>query len=229
VEREGAEGRAKRRHPFAGDRISIVHERRHDLGEGGREPGDGSVRAVLQGLEDQGFVPDEEIEPVETVGLDRRPRRVRDLHAHEVGRGLPQAFHERHRDRVAGARRELVDVEGQPPARLSSRTQVLEQRGVVQREVRRRDHRDGVGADLLGVGGQRHGVGGRLSAGVHRDREPLGPGPDEALRDSTAFVDREQHALARRPAHERPVNTAIGQEADERADRLLVRLAPAVT
>ena len=49
------------------------------------------------------------------------------------------------------------------------------------------------------------------------------PGRDEALGDVAAFVHREQHTLARGPAHERPVNASVGEEADERADRLFVR------
>ena len=82
---------------------------------------------------------------------------------------------------------------------------------------------------LQGVRGERHRVLRRLRAGVHRDGEPLGRGGDERAVDLHAFLDPEEHALARRAADERAVEAPLGEEPRERTDRLEVEPDPALT
>ena len=89
---------------------------------------------------------DEDVEPLEEVRLEPLPRAVRDLHPDEVRRALAQPLDHRQRDRVAAPRLELVEVERQRRAGARGRLEVREQLGLVEREVRRRDHGDGVGA-----------------------------------------------------------------------------------
>ena len=80
-------------------------------------------------------------------------------------------------DRVAARDRELVDVERERRAGAGGGGEVLELRSLVEREVRRRDHRDRVGAGLGGVGGECDRVGGRLRAGVDGDLETAAARP----------------------------------------------------
>ena len=117
---------------------------------------------------------DEDVEPVEEIRLDALPRRVGDLHPGEVVAPLAQPLEHLERHGVAAARGELVDVERQRRARGRGRLEVDVQLLGVEREVRRRDHGDRVGADLGGVLGELDGVGGRLRAAVHGDLEPSG-------------------------------------------------------
>ncbi len=228
VERDRAEERSQGRHVVAGGRVAIVHERGHDLGERGREARDRAVGAVLERLEHQRLRPDEQVEPLERVGFDRAPGRVRHLEAREVRRGLAEAFDHRHRDRVAGPARELVDVERQRSARLGRRAQVLEQRGFVEREVGRRDHGHRVGPDLLRVRRERDRVRRRLGSRVDRDLEAVGASLDEAFGDADAFGGREQDPLAGRAADERAVDAAVREEPREGTDGALVQVAAPV-
>ena len=89
---------------------------------------------------------DEHVQPLEEVRRDLLPGRVRDLQAGEVRRPLAQPLDHRKRDRVPAARLELVEVERHRRAGRRSRAEVLEQLLLVEREVRRRDHRDRVGS-----------------------------------------------------------------------------------
>ena len=76
--------------------------------------------------------------------------------------------------------------------------------------------------------GERHGVGGRLRARVHRDLEPVRARRDEELRRARRSATESLIAFAGRPAREEAVHAALGQERDERRERLLVEPAPAV-
>ncbi len=71
---------------------------------------------------------------------------------------------------------------------------------VVEREVRRRDHGHAIGVDLRGMGGDRHGVGGGLRAGVH-DQHPR-QRVTEGCGHPAAFVEGQKHAFAGRATHE---------------------------
>ena len=86
------------------------------------------------------------------------------------------------RHRVAARARELVDVERQRRARACSGGEVLEQLGLVQREVGRRDHRDRVGTLLCRVSRERDRVRRRLRAAVNRDLKPPARRPRERAR-----------------------------------------------
>ena len=105
---------------------------------------------------------------------------------------------------------------------------MLELRRVVEREIGRRDHRDRVGADLGGVGGQRDGVSGRLGAGVDGDLEATGGGLEEELGRALPFSDREQDPLAVRAEREQAVQPAGGEEVGDRAEAVLVEGRTAV-
>ena len=74
---------------------------------------------------------------------------------------------------------------------------MLEQRTLVELEVRRRDHRDGVGARLRCVRRERDRVGGRLCAAVSGDLQSPGRGRDEGL-DRTAAARRGRRGCPRR-------------------------------
>ena len=105
---------------------------------------------------------------------------------------------------------------------------MVEDGGRVEREVGQGDHRHGIGADLLRVRRELDGIGRGLRAGVHRDQEPVRAGLEETFGRASAFVDREGHALAGRSAGGEAVGAAAREEADERAERLLVQAPPAV-
>ena len=106
------------------------------------------------------------------------------------------------RDRVAARARELVDVERQRRARRCGSREVRELGGLVEREVRRPDHRDG-GRACRRRRRQRARPcprsSGRRSA---RDVEPARGGLDEEPQAALALLDREQHPLAVRPEGE---------------------------
>ncbi len=132
------------------------------------------------------------------------------------------------RDCVAARDRELVDVERERRAGAGRGGEVLEQRRVVELEVRRRDHRDRVGAGRGRVLGERDRVGGRLRAAVDGDLEPVPRGLDVELGDAPALGEREQDPLAVRPQREQPVEPAGGEEVDDRPDPVLVDCGAAV-
>ena len=90
---------------------------------------------------------------------------------------------------------------------------------VVEAEVRRRDHGDGVGAVLGRPSGERDRVVRRLRAGVYRDLDPPGRRVDEGSRDLDPVCRREQHALAGRPEREQPVDAVLDEKLDVRPDR----------
>ena len=77
----------------------------------------------------------------------------------------------------------------------------------VEREVRRRDHRDPGRARLCRMRGQRARLGGGLRAAMHDDPQRAGC---------------EQDPLAGRAEHQQPVEPAGGVEVQERRDRILV-------
>ena len=174
---------------------------------------------------DQRLGADEDVEPVEEVGRERIPRAVGDLHPGDVVRLLAQAGQHRLVERVAGRRRELVDVERQRGARAGRGQQVGLLRLRVELEVRRPDHRDRVGARLRGVRRERHRVGGRLGAAVRGDESPPRDALEPELEPALPLVDREQHRLAVRPEREDAVEAGADEEVGVRAERVLVEAA----
>src|SRR5688572_20783426 len=95
---------------------------------------------------------------------------------------------------------------------------MVEELARAEREVRRRDDRDGVRADLQGVAGGRDRVPRRLRSRVDRDLEAIGPGGEEGLGDVLAFVDREEDTFARGAAGEEAVDAPVREEPNERCD-----------
>ena len=65
---------------------------------------------------------------------------------------------------------------------------MLQQRPLVELEVRRPDHRDGVGTGLGGVRSQRDGVARRLRATVRGDEQPASRRRDVELDDAPALL-----------------------------------------
>ena len=154
--------------------------------------------------------------------LELLPRAVGDLHPGEVRGALAEPLDDGGRDCVAARDRELVDVERERRAGGGSGGEVLELRALVEREVRRGDHGDRVGAGLGGVGGERSGVGGRLRAGVDGDLQAPGARLEEELDRALPLRDREQDSLAVRPEREQPVEPAGVQEVGDRPESVLV-------
>src|SRR5205823_5802177 len=109
-----------------------------DLGrERRREAGDHADRTRPYPLPDQGLRPDEDVQALDQIRLEALPGAIRDLEAGEVRRLFPQAVEHDDRHRVPAPRRELVDVERQRLARLRRRSEVLQQRALIEREGRR--------------------------------------------------------------------------------------------
>ena len=207
-------------------RVGIAHGSRDQLGERRAERRHGSRGAGGKPLRDQCLRADEDVQAFEQIRSESLPGGVRHLQAAEVGRCRPQLLEHRERDRVAAPSRELVDVERRRPARPRRGSEVREQLRLVEREVRRGHHRDGVGADVGCVRRKLDRVPGRLRAAVHRHLEPAVGGLDEELRRAQPLLDWKQEALAGRAEREQPVDPAGVQEVDVWRDRSLVeRLA----
>ena len=193
-----------------------------DLGEGGGERGDGAGGTDLERAADERLVADEDIEALEQISLELLPRAVRDLHPGEVRGPLAEALDDGGRDCVAARDRELVDVEGERRAGGGGSGEVLELRGLVEREVRRGDHGDRVRTRLGGVGGEDNGVGGRLRPGVDCDLEAPGARLEKELDRPLPLRDREQDPLAVRPEGEQAVEAAGVEEVRDGAESVLV-------
>ena len=99
---------------------------------------------------------------------------------------------------------------------------MLEQRALVEREVRRPDHRDRVGARLGGVRREGDGVRGRLGAAVGGYLQASRGGRDEGLEHPPPLVDAEEDPLAGRPQGEQAVEPGVGEELDVRRNGFLV-------
>jgi hypothetical protein len=167
-------------------------------------------------------VPDEDVQTLDQVRLELLPGPIGDLHAGEVGRPVAEPLDHGRRHGVPAGDRELVDVEGQRRARRRGGHEVPELGRLVEREVRRRDHSDRVGADLGRVSGENDRVGRRLRAGVDRDLQPPRRRLDEQLGCALALGDREQDPLAVRPQRKQPVEPSRREEVGDRAETFLV-------
>src|SRR5439155_12408668 len=141
----------------------------------------------------------------------------------EVRRAVAQTPYDADRNRVAASRGELVDVERHRLARLRRGLEVRKQRPVVEREVRRADHRDGIGAEIGGMSSELDGLACRLGAAVDGDRELLRPSRQEELRGAAALRGAEQDSLPSRTEREQPVETAGLEERDERVEGVFVQ------
>ncbi len=226
MERELLQRRAQALHVRSGH---PPHGRCHLGRKGGREPRNRTGGASREPTRDQALRADEDVEPLEQVRLEALPRLVRDLEPSEVRRRLTQPLDHADRHRVPAAGRELVHVERHRGAGSSSGREMREQRLVVEGEVRRGDHRDGVGAEPSGVLGQRNRVARRLRATVNGDREAVGAPGDEQLRGPPPLLAREQNPLPRCAQGEDPVEPAGDQKRHEWRERVLVQRVSAVT
>ena len=115
---------------------------------------------------DERLAADEHRQPEIEVRLDALEGRLADLEAGQVVDRRGDASDDLDRQRIAGSRGEGVAVERQRRAGAGRGHEVRGQRIGVEREVRRRDDRDRIGADLGGVGRQRDRVGRGLGAGM---------------------------------------------------------------
>ena len=140
----------------------------------------------------------------------------------EVRHPLAQLEQHRHRDCVAAGALELVDVERERRARARRRLEVIEQRALVELEVRRPDHRDGVDARLSRMRREHDRVGGRLGAAVCSDLQAAPRGGQEELDRPLSLLDAEQEPFAGRPEREQAVEPARREKVDVRAERRLV-------
>ena len=135
-------------------------------------------------------------------------------------------MHHLERDGVAARALELVDVEGQRCAGSGRGDKVVEQRPLVELEVRRPDHRDRSGSRLGRVRRERDGVRGRLGAAMRGDLEPSGGGRDEELERSHALLRPKQQPLPGRAESEQPVEPTCGEEVDVGPEGVLVEPLP---
>ncbi len=174
----------------------------------------------------RGSEPDEDGQVQLEVGNDLLERRLADLQAGQVVRALADAPDHVDGDRVSAARGEGIDEEGERRARGGGGYQVLGQRRRVEREVRRRDHRHCVSADLRGVGRQVDGVGGGLRASVDDEHAPDRRPKDDC--GALALVQGEEDPLAGRAAGECAVRSVVLAEADHWPYRGLVEAAAAL-
>ena len=153
-------------------------------------------------------------------GSTVRERRLADLQPGEVLGRVADPCDDLERHRVAAPRGERVDVERERRAGLGGGQEVGRQRIGIEREVGRRDDRDGIGRDLAGVRGEHHRLGGRLRPAVDDQ-----PAPNRGAKDDRRplpFVGAEQDPLAGGAAGEDSVGAALLEEADHRPDRGLV-------
>ena len=147
---------------------------------------------------------------------------VRDLQPGEVRSLVPDALDRGDRQGVAGARAELVEVEGQRCARRSRSDEVAHERLLVERVVRRPDHGHRIRPGFCGVlrqanrvrRGLRTAVDGHLNA--TRDRI------EEEPRHSSPLLEGQQDALPRGAERENPVQPARDEEVRVGAERVLV-------
>ena len=147
VERERLQRRAQRADARARSRASDrARARRRRRGSSPARPETAPVAPLREALRDQRLGPDEDVEPFDQVRLEPLPRRVGHLQSGEVRRFVAQSARARRaarRSRCAPRtrrRRTASERTPAPPPR-SARELVG-----VEREIRRRDHGDGVGA-----------------------------------------------------------------------------------
>src|SRR5581483_3424346 len=200
----------------------LPHRLGDDLRKCGRERGDRANRAALDPAPDQRLRPDEDVEPLDQVRREALERRVRDLQPGEIRHLLAQTIDHLDRHGVPARARELVYVERSRRARPRCGGEMREQRALVQREVRRRDHGDAVGADRGCVLREGDRVRRRLGAAVDRDLEASRARVAEELCRAAPFGRGQQDPLARRTKREDAVEAAAREEVDERRKRLLV-------
>ena len=106
--------------------------------------------------------------------------------------------------------------------------EVGEQRPVVERKVRRGDHGHSGHAQTGRVLGERHRVGRRLGATVHRHLELSRRRSHEELGDPLPLSNGEQDALARRAEREQPVQPRPIRKSTSGANARLVELSATV-
>jgi methylglutaconyl-CoA hydratase len=185
--------------------VGIAHRGRHALRKRRRERGHGTDGRRAHPLCNQRLRADEDVEAFDEVRREGLPRRVRDLEAGEVRGDLAQTCEHLERNGVPTRARELVDVERRRSAGCGGRGEVREQRVVVQREVRRRDHRDPLHPCAGRVVRELDRPRGRLGAAV---RDHLQAAGEEKLRHALALLRREEDPLAGRSEREHPVQAA---------------------
>ena len=190
-----------------------------------RERRDRADRPFLEPASDESLGPDEHVEPDTEVPGESFVRRVRDLETGQIRRLLPEPPQDTHRHGIPARALELVDVERKRRAGARGRREVRQQRRLVQLEVRRPDHGHAGGPERGGMLGECDRGGGRLRARVddHVERSL-----DEQLGHPPALLDAEQEPLPRRAERQEPVETARGQELDERTECVLVESRTAV-
>ena len=99
---------------------------------------------------------------------------------------------------------------------------MVEQLVLVEREVRRPDHGDGVRGDVGGVRCELHRVPCRLRTCVHGDGEPAARRLHEELRSTEPLLDRKEHSFTRCSEREQPIEPRRGEEVHVGRERVLV-------
>ena len=142
------------------------------------------------------------------------------------GRALAQREQHLDRDGVAARTLELVDVEGGRSAGGRGGREVVEQRPLVELEVRRADHGDRVDSGGGGVLDERQRVGGGLRPAMRRDLESARRGLDEELERTPPLGRVEEQPFSRRSEGKDAVEPGPDEEVDVRPEGVLVELCP---
>src|SRR5665213_1210151 len=199
-----------------------AHDLSHRFREGRSKPGYGANGARRHTAMDQGLWANEDLEPVEQVGLESLPGAVRHLQPDQVGQPGAQLLDDGGLHGIAATRGELVDEEGQRRARASSRCEVFDEGSVVWRVVGRRYHRHRSRADLGRMRGELHRGGSRLCAAVDDHGQPPAPGTDKGIRGAAALGGVQEDALTGCAECQDTVHARGGQMLDQWFDRLQV-------
>src|SRR4029079_11292342 len=117
----------------------LLHNGRDSVRVRRSKPRDGTDRAGADPVVDERLRPDEDVEPLAELRRELVERGVRDLEPRQVRRALTQLEQHRHRHRVTTRALELVDVEGHGRTGRRGRLEVIQERTLVELEVRRPD------------------------------------------------------------------------------------------
>ena len=191
-------------------------------GNAAARPETAPTAPAADAVEDQRLGADEDVESLDQVRREAVERCVGDLEADEVRRALAQREQHVDRDGVAARTLELVDVEGRRRAGGRGGCEVVEQRPLVELEVRRADHCDRIDSGGGGVLDERQRVGGGLRAAMGRDLETARRGLDEELERTPPLGRVEEQPFSRRSEGKEAVDPGRDEEVDVRAESVLV-------
>ena len=169
LERESLQRRAHLSHVAR----ALPDEPGHELREDRRQPRDRPGRPALEPATTSDSAPTNTSSPSIRYGSTSSNGWFETLRPATIRRQLAHALDRPRRNRVPGSRAKLVEVERQRSAGLGGRGEMADERLLVERVVRRPDHRDRVRTVLGCVSRECNRLGRRLSTAVNGDVEPV--------------------------------------------------------